>query len=71
MIVPDDNCMGFLKTTLPNLSQIAIAVLVIPHSNAREEDIFSIVRKKKTEFRSLLDLGRSLNPVMTEKSAIS
>ena len=63
--------MGFLKTTLPNLSQIAIAVLVIPHSNAREEDIFSIVRKKKTEFRSLLDLGRSLNPVMIEKSAIS
>lgn len=63
--------MGFLKTTLPNLSQIAIAVLVIPHSNAREEDIFSIVRKKKNEFRSLLDLGRSLNPVMIEKSAIS
>ena len=63
--------MGFLKTTLPNLSQIAIAVLVIPHSNAREEDIFSIVRKKKNEFRSLLDLERSLNPVTIEKSAIS
>ena len=60
---------GFLRTALPNLSQIAM-VLVIPHSNAGEERIFSIVRKNKTKFRSRLELRRSLNSIMIVKSAI-
>lgn len=38
------------------LTKIAEAVLVIPHSNAEEERLFSIVRKNKTNSRSSLSL---------------
>lgn len=65
-----DVVWSFLRTVLLNLSQIAMAVLVISHRNAGEERIFSIVRKNKTKFRSRLELGRSLNSIMTVKSAI-
>ena len=47
-----------------------MAVLLICHSNAREERILSIARKNKTEFRSCLELGRSLNSILIVKSAI-
>jgi len=39
-----------------HLTRIAEAVLVIPHSNAEEERLFSIVCKNKTESRSCLSL---------------
>ena len=32
------------------LSKVAMLVLVIPHSNAEEERVFSMVRKNKTSF---------------------
>ena len=62
-----DVIWGYLKPRLPHLGEIAESVLVIPHSNASEERVFSIIRKNKTEFRSRLDLGRSLNSIMRIK----
>jgi len=49
MRLPD----GYL--CFPKLSQIARLILVIPHSNAEEERLFSLVRKNKTAFRPNLD----------------
>ena len=66
-----DVAWGFLRTALPDLSQNSMAVLAIPHSNAGDEKNFSIINKSKTEFRSCLELRRSLNSVMIVKSAIS
>ena len=41
--------------------------LTIPHSNVGEERVFSMIRKNKTDFRSNLDLRRSLSSIMTIK----
>ena len=49
------------------LCEIALAILVVPHSNAVDESLFSMIRKNKTEFRSSLDLSKSLNSVMRVK----
>ena len=43
---------------------------VVLYSNASEEKFFSIVRKNKTEFRSRLDLGRSINSIMRIKMSL-
>ncbi|MGH0135235.1 UNVERIFIED_CONTAM: hypothetical protein FKN15_061761 [Acipenser sinensis] len=51
----------------PCLSQIACLVLVVPHSNADEERLFSQVCKNKTEFRPNLDIDRSLSSIITVK----
>ena len=48
----------------PRLSKVAEIVLSIPHSNAGEERIFSMVRKNKTDLRS------SPNPDVTLASLI-
>ena len=45
------------------LSQVAKLVLLIPHSNAKEEQIFSMVRKNKTAFCPSLDLKGTLKNV--------
>ena len=66
-----DVVWGFLKTILPIFSEIAMSVLVIPHNNAGEEKVFSVIGKNKTEFRSRVSLGRSLNSIMILKSTIS
>ena len=42
------------------LPRIAVIVLVLPHSNASLERLFSIIRKNKTDMRSSLKLDRSL-----------
>ena len=39
----------------PRLSSVAKLVLTIPHSNAQEERLFSMVQKNKTAFRPSLD----------------
>ena len=49
------------------LCEIALAILVVPHSNAVDERVFSTIRKNITEFRSSLDLSKSLNSVMRVK----
>ena len=62
-----DMIWGSLQEKLPNLSKVALAVLTIPHSNAGEERVFSMIKKNKTDFRSNLDLPRSLSSIMTIK----
>ena len=42
------------------LCRIAKLVLVIPHSNADEERVFSMVRKNKTPFHPSLSLEKTL-----------
>ena len=49
---------------LPPVNKIFEFVLVVPHSNSSEKRVFSIIRKNKTQFRSRLNLGRSLNLIM-------
>ena len=49
------------------LSKIAEAVLIIPHSNAEEEHLFSIVRKNKTESPSSLKLDGTLSSILAMK----
>ena len=62
-----DMVWSHLKTSLPKLSEIALFLLTIPHSNAGEERIFSMVGKNKTKFRSNLDNDKSLNSIMLIK----
>ena len=62
-----DMVWGYLRQRFPLLSEIALAILVVPHSNAADERVFSMIRKNKTEFRSRLDLSKSLNSVMRVK----
>ena len=52
-------------TRFPSLSKIAMLVLLIPHSNAQEERIFSMVRKNKTAFRLNLDPKGTLSSILT------
>ena len=49
---------------LPLLAEI---VLVIPHSNAGQERLFSVVRKNKTDSRSSLKLDGSLSSILAMK----
>ena len=50
------------------LSKIAMLVLTIPHSNADEEVLFSMVRNK-TPFRQSLGLDKTLPSLLTVKLA--
>ena len=52
------------------LSKVATTVLVIPHSNASEERVFSMVRKNKTPFRPSLGLDGTLSSIITVKLGI-
>ena len=60
-----DVIWGYLK--VPSLCEIVLSVLVIPHSNAAEERVFSMIRKNKTEFWSRLAMKVSLNSIMRMK----
>ena len=51
-------------------SEIALAISVVPHSNAADERVFSVIRKNESEFRSRLDLSKSLNSVMRVKMSL-
>ena len=65
-----DMVWGYLRQRLPLLSEIALAILVVPHSNVADEMVFSMIRKNKTEFRSRLDLFKSLNSAMRVKMSL-
>ena len=52
-----------------HLTRIAEAVLVIPHSNAEEERLFSIVRQNKTDSRSCSRLDNTSSHVLAMKLA--
>ena len=49
------------------LSKVAKVVLTIPHSNAGEERVFSVIRKIKREDRGKLQLEGSLSALVTVK----
>ncbi len=52
------------------LFKVAKLVLVLPHSNAGEERVFSMVRKNKTSFRSSLSMEGTLSSILTVKLAV-
>lgn len=52
------------------LFSVAKVVLTIPHSNAAEERIFSMIRKNKTCFRPNLDPIETLSSIISVKLAI-
>ena len=62
------DCIGCPR--FPRLTKVAKLILVIPHSNAEEERVFSLVRKNKTCFRPNLDLDESLASIITCKLAM-
>ena len=51
------------------LAQVAILVLTLPHSNAEEERVFSLITKNKTKFRPNLKLNGTLSSILTIKLA--
>ena len=51
----------------PRLWKVVRLILTIPHSNAEEERVFSIVRKNKTCFRPRLDPEETLASIVTVK----
>ena len=53
-----------------HLSKVAHLVLTIPHSNAAEERVFSMVRKNKTPFRPNLDPDETLGSIIATKMAL-
>ena len=54
----------------PRLWAVVRLILTIPHSNAEEERVFSIVKKNKTFFQSRLDLEKTLALIVTVKLAM-
>lgn len=50
-----------------NLAKVAEIVLVIPHSNAGEERVFSLIRLNRTSYRSSLSLDGTLSSILTVK----
>lgn len=58
------------QAQFPKLSKVAKLVLTLPHSNAEEERVFSVIRKNKTPFRPSLDPDETLGSIVTIKSAI-
>ena len=54
----------------PRLWKVVKLILTIPHYNAEEERVFSIVRKNKTCFRPRLDPEETLASIVTVKLAM-
>ena len=51
------------------LANVAKLILVLPHSNAAEERVFSMVTKNKTKFRPSLQLDGTLSSIISIKLA--
>ena len=51
------------------LAKVAHLVLILPHSNAQEERVFSMVTKNKTAFRPNLKLDGTLASILSVKLA--
>ena len=60
-----ENALLFLR-----LWKVVRLILTIPHSNAEEERVFSILRKNKTSFLSRLDPEETLASIVTVKLAV-
>lgn len=57
------------KDRFHGLSLVARPVLVLPHSNADTERVFSMVGMNKTKTRNSLALDGTLSSIMTVKMA--
>ena len=53
------------------LGKVAVLVLTLPHSNAQEERIFSMVTKNKTKFWPNLEVDGTLSSIISVKLANS
>ena len=62
MVVPGTNKKDFC-----HLLKVAELVLILPHSNAGEERLFSMVRKNKTDSRSSMKLDGTLSNLLSMK----
>ena len=62
MVVPDSSFQRFC-----HLLKVAELVLILPHSNAGEDRLFSMVCKNKTESRSRLKLDGTLSNLLAMK----
>ena len=60
-----ENALLFLR-----LWKVVRLILTIPHSNAEEERVFSILRKNKTSFLSRWDPEETLASIVTVKLAV-
>ena len=63
--IPGTNCFAF-----DLLFKVAEVVMTIPHSNAGEERIFSLINKNKTSSRSSLRLDGTLSSLIVVKTHI-
>lgn len=55
------------QPTFSLLANIAKLVLTLPHSNADEEHVFSLIRQNKTDFRSSISLDGTIASILTMK----
>lgn len=62
---------GTHQPEFDQLFKVAASVLTIPHSNASEERIFSLINKNKTSSRSSLALEGTLSSIVTVKTHIT
>ena len=53
------------QPTLSLLANVAKLMSTLPHSNADEERVFSLIRQNKTNFRSALSLTGTLASILT------
>ena len=53
----------------PRLSKVAQLALILPHSNAEDERVFSLINENKTAFRPNLSLDRTLSSIVAVKLA--
>ena len=58
---------GTESARFPNFFQIVKVVLMIPHSNAGEEHVFSVTHKISHDDRGKLQLERTLSSLVTVK----
>ena len=62
---------GSNKAEFGLLCKVATAIMTIPHSNAGEERIFSLINKNKTPSRSSLQLENTLSSIVMVKTHIA
>ena len=62
--------IGSSQLKFPRLALVAKTVIVVSHSNATEERVFSMIHKNKTPFRPSLALDGTLSSIITVKLAI-
>ena len=61
--------LGNGRHNFSGIKDVAKTVLILPHSNAGEERVFSLIRKNKTAFRPSLQVDGTLASLLTIKMA--